>query len=545
MAERTLLGLRAGVMAAWVAALLCGLLLPVYSDEIGWRFQERAGFDGLDKLYSDMCGPNTLAVPPWFMMPVRHFSALTNAAFADPIYVRFSGVLYALAFAAMLVLLVRRIAETPRQRAVLGMLGAGLMMLGIMPLIAVLSRPEQPILLAAMAALLLAFARQTDSTRAAWLRAGAIAVLGVIALSYHLKALFLLPLLLACLFYTSRSRWPRLIAGGLLVAAALVAAQYWVNRLQCPGDPVLKAFYGAHSIGMALSQLNDWRQVPALAGQLLGNVNVLAYARLAAPVPEPMASWLPAGQVSLAASHLWLRVIVIAWLAALLLGVAALVLALGQGLRTRGLDRRAVLALAALAGAGGWAATQTQRNVYEAGFVLPLAMLGVVLALACPRGGRLGGKIVEVPAILAALLGLASVPLVGAQYGPALLRAAGQPGYLAAQPYSVSAYGYAELKPQILATARLCAIPEPARARGVLVDELTYFAYMDSRLPQHRLGVLGLWRGTIRDPVAYLKGRRSDGILIGCAMLPGDLRARAKTIPGGNGAVCCLAPPGW
>ena len=41
------------VAGAWGLSLLLGLLVPVYSDEVGWRLQERAGLDGVDKLYSE------------------------------------------------------------------------------------------------------------------------------------------------------------------------------------------------------------------------------------------------------------------------------------------------------------------------------------------------------------------------------------------------------------------------------------------------------------------------------------------------------------
>ena len=70
---------------------------------------------------------------------------------------------------------------------------------------------------------------------------------------------------------------------------------------------------------------------------------------------------------------------------------------------------------------------------------------------------------------------------------------------------------------------------------------VTYFAFMESRLPQHRLGVIGLWRGTIDDPIAYLRSRGSSGAILGCHLLPPNLRARAKS----EGRFCCLGPPNW
>ena len=85
--------LRNAVLAVFVLAILAGIFYPVYTDEIGWRLQERAGFDGVDKLFTQICGPNTLAHPPFWRMPVRYYSALFNSLFADPLYVRLSGIL--------------------------------------------------------------------------------------------------------------------------------------------------------------------------------------------------------------------------------------------------------------------------------------------------------------------------------------------------------------------------------------------------------------------------------------------------------------------
>jgi hypothetical protein len=139
-----------------VAMLLTGLMLPLYSDEVGWRLQERAGLDGVDKLYSEQCGPNTLAVPPWFMMPVRWYSALFNSAWPTPFAVRLSGVAYALVWTVMLLVLIRRLTVDGQRRGQLTTLACGLMGLGVMPWLLVWSRPEQPIILSATAALLIA-----------------------------------------------------------------------------------------------------------------------------------------------------------------------------------------------------------------------------------------------------------------------------------------------------------------------------------------------------------------------------------------------------
>lgn len=560
-----------GKAAAWLRnvailllalALMAGLFLPIYSDEIGWRFQERAGFDGVDKLFSDICGPNTLARPPFFMMPARYFSALFNAVFADPLYVRLSGIAYALAWFALVLALVRRVARSPVQAAVLGALAAALMALGNQPLLLVMSRPEQPVLLALTGALLLAANGWDEaygapsSARRAWIRSTCVLLLAIVAVSYHLKGVFLVPLFAACLFYASQGRAahvPRLVAGALLVAVTALAAQYWIARFQCPDDPLLRAHFARNNFGAILTGVHNVRDVWPLIGKLFDNVSLFEYVRLVAPKALPLSYWLPAGEIDAADVERWSTFLVWCWGAALAVGTVALLVAGWQQVcRWRGsgaarlpfalgLEPRIVMAALLLVTVAGWSATQIVRNVYEASFVPPLLALAVILALTAPQPKRwlLVGE--GVLALALAVCALVSVPLVANLWGPSLAHSARETGYIARQPYSVPPFGYAALKPRILALSQQCGIPEPRRARAVMIDEVTYFAFMESRLPQHRLGVLSIWNGSITDPVAYLKSRGSDGAILGCHLLPPALRAKARS----SGPVCCLAPPNW
>lgn len=49
------------------------------------------------------------------------------------------------------------------------------------------------------------------------------------------------------------------------------------------------------------------------------------------------------------------------------------------------------------------------------------------------------------------------------------------------------------------------------------------------------------WRGSLRDPIAYLRQQRSSGIIVDCRRLSPGMRAHAR----GNGGFCCLGPPNW
>lgn len=530
------------LIGVFIASLLLGLFLPVYTDEIGWRFNMRAAIDGVDKLYSDGCGVNTLQRPPFFIMPARYYSALFNGLFPDPFYVRLSGILYALVWTALLLVFVRRLAPEPRERIALSTLAIGLMALGVMPLLLVWSRPEQPILLAAIGALLIAWADWSDPERAtaprrAWLRSLGIVALVVIAASYHLKGLFLVPLFLTCLAFASRgpgTRAPRWIAAGLIAAVTLASLRYWTQRMACPDDAILAGIYSRHSLGVGLLQAGSLSDAAAAIGKLIGNATPWTFFGAVAPKPNPMSNWLPRDQVDAETWIIWRQGLTALWSAAAVLLTWCLAATSLRAWRARRLDKRAIVAWTLVAAVVGWTATQMARNIYDASFVLPCAMLAVVIGLAGHRAGE-ARRAIDGLVVVIAVCGLASSVAVAAIYGPALLDRVGQ-SYVAGQGFSQSAFGYARTRRDIESAARLCGMSDPHRQRALMIDDVTYFAMMPAPLPQHVLGVTGYWKGEIDDPVAYLRSRGSTGIIAGCHHLPPALLAQAKR----QGEICCI-----
>jgi hypothetical protein len=322
---------------------------------------------------------------------------------------------------------------------------------------------------------------------------------------------------------------------------AAAALSYWVGRMQCPGDMLLRAKYAGSNVGADLSGVQGLSGLFGLIGHLLGNISFWSYIELTVPTSGPMSYWLPPDQVSERAGFVWLAFLTFAWGAVALLVLVALGRGIGSAIAQRRLDGRLLLSLLLVGTVMAWSATQNWRNVYEASFVVPLLMLAAVLALSAVD---LGERTTRYRDILGGLFGLGaivSMVVVAWLWAPSLTRANMQSGYIAKQPNSVPVFGYAGQRADILGAARLCRIPPPGRAKGLLVDELTYFAFMESPLPQHRLGVLGVWKGSISDPVTYLRSRGSDGVIVGCHYLPPHLRARARK----QGRFCCLGPPNW
>lgn len=532
------------VVGAWLVALVLGMMVPVYSDEVGWRLQARAGLDGIDKLYSEQCGPSTLARPLWFMWPVRWYSAFFNLALPDPFWVRASGVAYALVWAGLLLWLIAAMIPDRARRASAGMLVVGLLGLGTLPLQLVWSRPEQPILLCATAALLIAWqgwrASMPEGRKPqGWLRVAGILALALIALSYHFKALVLIPLFATCLLACDRQRGTRavrILSLPVLGVLSWQAAQYWFGRLSCPGDPVLAAQHASQSL-----LLGGKAGLGAALWAVLGNYNLPIYVMRAAPNVTPMSNWLHPHLVSKAQQIAWSAGMILLWLAGFVTAMGAAITAGRAAWQRRALDLRLVFAVVLFGTASVWCVGQKVRNSYEAAFVLPLLALAYVCALGAAEAGapRQTGAIAR----LTGWAMLISLILVGGIYGPSLAQAARHPGYVAGQPLSVSVADYPRARAEIIAAARQCGIGPESHPQRLLLDDLTYFAFMRSPQPDHHLAVLDAkWNGAVgANPLPYLRSIHAGGMVVGCQFLSPALRQKAHE----RGGYCCMSGLDW
>lgn len=519
------------------ATFLLGILVPLYTDEIGWRFQERAWIDGVDRGYNDVCGPNTFARPPWFMLPVRWFSATANQALADPLFVRLEGVLCVLAWAALLWLLVSRLGGGLADRRRMQALVFSLLGLGTLPFLQVLSRPEQPLLLAFTLMLLITLsAPRRAGASEAWLKAAAIVVLTGIALSYHLKGVAYAPIALVCLAVCAagpRTRLPRIVLGAVLVAMVAAAASYWFGRFQCLGNAEAAAVLAKESLAAALAGHGS---LDGLIGTLVQGANPLNYVWLAR-FGVDMSSWLPLGIFPEPVRIAGDVALTLLWGGAIVLGLIRLLFFLARA-RLRALaEPRALLALAVLACVEVWGVSQVNRNPYEAGHILPMLAIFVALALSLPLDGaawlaRVQTWLTRV-AVPVALLSEAAM-LVFAT-GP-LIAATRTPGYVPGQRLSVSTRSYATVRRDIDLAMVKAGMPRDRRLHGLVVDDITYLALQRHLLPIHRLGVFEVWNFGIDNPAQYLVDRRSDGIVVSCENLPAEFETAASRA----GSICAV-----
>ena len=534
-------GDRPGLAALGIAVLafLYGILVPTYSDEIVWRLQERAGLDGRDAMFNDLCGPHTILTPPAFMMPVRWFSATVNSTFPDPLIVRFEGIFCGLLFLGLLWKLVAAAEPTAARRGTIRAVAFSLLALGVLPLLMTMSRPEQPLILATAGAILLALTGNRDASGArAWLRAAAVVVLAAIGLSYHLKGVLYAVVALACLGLCARGRatvLPRAVGAATLVILTAIAAQYWSARFACPGDPVLAKNLAGQNVAMVLAQDGG---LGAALRQVAGNVLPFEYLRRTVPAPFPMSQWLPWTMFPLPVAWGFGLMMLIAWFSALYIAIKALIGHWRGTGRTALANPPFLLAITILVCVLVWSASQTIKNDYESAHVMPMLAIVVVLGLSLrPKNEPVLPKQTAGWFLLAAAFSLVGMAAFSAR---PLLATAVKGGYADNQLFSYSGFGFAATRADAERAMRAAGFPDDRRLRRVLIDDGTYFVLHDSFMPLHRVGVLHIWNGAIKDPADYLLSRGSDGIVMRCAYLPAALRAVAAR----SGEICAVADAG-
>lgn len=538
---------RISPLAALLAVLILALsfasaaLLPIYVDEFVWRFAHRAAIDGgVDIAGSDICGPNTIAYPPWFMMPVRWFSAVTNQALATPGLVRATGVACAAAWLALLAYLIRRLFPDRSDRLRQATLAAGLLGLGWLPWLMVMSRPEQPIVLTSILVVLLALAPPAERAGAAWLRGLAMLVLVEIVLSYHPKGVLYSGIALVGIFVTAQGRatlLPRLVCMAAVVAMAGWAFHYWAARLACPNDPILADLAAKANLAGLLARGAGHLE---LADQLLTGLNPATYVKLIIPNNWPMSQWLPNGLFPERPLP-WLgRGIKVGWCFAVLL-TSVRVARLLFTRRAALLAEPRFLVGAAVAGCVMvWGCSQINRNVYEAAHMLPMLLLALLIlnAIKLPPVRWWDPLEQAFPVILLPVAAVSQVFVLW-HVQPALLQAFARPGYLPAQPYSTSLVGYTGVTRDIDRAMAKAGFPAGLRRRHLLLDGVSYLYLQDTFQPFERQAVLGPMNGTITDPVGYLRSRGSDGVVVGCRYLPPDMLRLASRA----GEICAIRFP--
>jgi hypothetical protein len=530
--------LRIAAIAALLVTFVVAFFMPIYTDEVTWKwFQSRLFHDGFVNIsLFPQCGATFTTTPLWFMVPLRTVEAWVYGDLTNPLWLRFLGIATCLVWIGIMLAMLRgalgvRLSDLTLAGTVAGFLG-----LGVLPMLLVINRPEQVLLIGLTVVFLLPFLQpdRTTASREALTLAGVLCLV-VLLFTEHAKALLFLPLIAAALFLVARRWWVQIPGVLLLSYFAGASYRYWQTSQSCPGDPAFAQAIKTQFLQLSLLTSHPIAFLQQAAANLLQSRSYVANIRFKDPF---WVDWLPPHMVPAPVDQL-VNIGVMAFFAVLIVVTAFNVMVLVRKDWNAGaVSRRLLMVASALASLLALAAFQRLKFFYESTLVLPL--LGLIAAVAMPgywwqkapaRGRSLATVLIGLALVSQTVLWVFLVPQVD--------RDLSRGGYLDKQVTSFSAMDYGRQRTEVLNTARRCGIHPEDRPRHLVLDDLTYTAFIDSYQPFHiphvnRGGSELFGRLPTDHMVKLLREWRSAGIVAACRLIPAELH------PVANGPYCCV-----
>lgn len=528
------------VIGLFFFTLLSGIVIPVYSDEIVSKWSVSRFFLEDQHLVSffPQCSTMSDRAVSWVFYPA---AALISTIYSNlsPLGTRLSGIVLTLVWFGLLTFwCFKQTNEKSGMTRLAGLIAFS--SLGVLPYLLVLSRSEQFMTLPILVFCLTAFYFKAEKTVFKQCL-GALLLTFILSCFFyvHPKSLFFLPFLLVALWLTTET-YHTLIRCALLVYALVLFAQvlHESNAIAaCTDAPAMQALLAANTLlpGMLFSAPLDF--INAASNNLLNFPDKLLLHLTFNPVSQ--SGWLPPIESS-DSFFLYLNFVIKYLLYAFIIGthLAGLLIFMINIVR-RKLSAPVFLA-ALLASADIFNALFFNiQNFYAATQFLPIAIILAALLLhniTIPKWR--GYSAVGYSAILIISI-LSMMTLLLAVFPATLKNSASAAATLPGQPLSIPVFNTQSHLKSIEKLGASCGLP-PDNTRNMLVDHMTYFAYMKAKNPIHVLYVSeygfggDLSNGRL---LPFLKKLKSPGVISRCEWMPLQFRNVQKSDDMGY---CCV-----
>lgn len=511
-------------------ALLSGIFLPIYSDEVVTKFKIARFFleDGKMLSFFPQC---TTTVGHDVALVFYPAATLISAIYAylGPLGLRISGIVLALIWFALLALWCTRQSKTYwiGRFTLLSAFAS----LGVLPYLWVLARPEQLMFLPIIIFCIAAMHPPVNIGR--WQQSGIVlvlALLGSIFFYAHSKSIFFTPFFITAAWISTRTSHT-LFRAALTIYIIALSMQALRNASllgSCTDAPAIQAMVNANSL-MPSQLFNDpynflgsiWENTTQFPQRMLAHLTFTA---------DFQSGWLP----PLGNENSLLR-----WVnlpiryAILFLVLASHLFALGVTLKSL-LQRKFSdpTLLAGLLAAANLLNIMlfNLQNFYAGIQYVPISI--IILALILPKtfesskyfALKICARMVHACMIVLSLISLSILfylvtPNIVANSD---YESASIPG----QPMSIPVMGTENHLRSIQELGKLCHIPE-IDAQHIVVDHMTYFAYLRNKGPIHVLYVSeGGYGGDLTQGklLPFLREKNSPGIITRCDWMPNDFR---------------------
>lgn len=511
------------------AVLLSGIFLPIYSDEVVTKFRIARLFleEGNAVTLYPQCTATVGRAVAWIFYPA---AMLLSAVYGQlgPLGLRVSGIVLALIWFGLLAYWCLR--QTPDSGSGLQRFTglAAVASLGALPFLWVMSRPEHLLVLAILVLCLSAlFLEKRTSPRAQAAMALGLAFLLSFFFYAHPKSLFYMPFALAAV-WSATATYHKVVRYGLLLFVLALCVQvflYFSALGRCQDAPHIQQLLAANTLlpGMLFSAPYEF--ISAAYNNLIS-------------FPERMllhltfndtyqSGWLPPMTDSFAALpflNLVIKYVLYAFIIAT--HVLSIVVFFLQVLRRR-ITAPVVLALLLAAANGVNAFFYNIQNFYAGIQFVPVSIIIAALLMHTRRAAKLNNAFVVAAYSLLLILAMASLVTLSALVTPGIVgNAAFTQSSLPGQPLSIPVLGVQPHLDSIKKLGTSCNIPTQS-AENVVVDHMTYFAYLRDKQPIHVLYVSEIgYGGDLSNGklLPFLKGLNSPGLITRCEWVPYPFR---------------------
>lgn len=521
--------------------LLSGVVIPLYSDEIVSKWSVSRFFLENQELVSffPQCTTMSDRAVSWAFYPAASFISATYGHFG-PLGIRISGLVLTLTWFGLIAFWCHK--QTQDKTSAIKLMAIFIVFpaLGVLPYLLILSRSEQFMTLPILFFCLTACYFKNEKTLE---KQGLSSLLLALVLScffyVHPKSLFFLPFIIVALWWTTET-YHKLIRFALLAYTLVLFAQvlHESNAIAaCKDAPAMQALLAANTLlpGMLISSPLEF--LSAASNNLLNfPEKLLTHLTFNA---TSQSGWLPPIE-SNGAGLPYLNSTIKYVLYTFIIGThLASLLALVINIARRKFSRPILLA-ASLASADIFNALFFNiQNFYSATQFLPISIILAALlvqSLSRPKWHRYVTRLFLVTLILPVF----SMTTLLTDVFPALLKnSSSTTAALPGQPLSIPVFNVQAHLESIEKLGASCRL-SPENTKNLVVDHMTYFAYLNAKKPIHVLYVSEFgYGGDLNNGrlLPFLKKLDSPGLISRCEWVPLAFRRVQKSDDMGY---CCV-----
>ncbi|MCX6102494.1 MAG: hypothetical protein NT000_04440 [Proteobacteria bacterium] len=500
---------------------------PIFTDEISFKIiYSRYFLDSGKAIFLwPQCNTEFTDRFPISFLPFRILESFLFQDLTNPLKIRWFGVLYFCLYLLLICFIVDLLFKNKKKWS-FGktlILSLGLNSLGTLPITLSYNRPESPMVLFLFIVVLIPLLHERFPFFAKKFHFLSLAIIIISSagfVSYHPKGLFFVPVFCVAILLISRGVKDKIVTLMILTGVIVTSFSFWNKQYACPMDQ--KTYQSINSVGM--SQLSPATSVSSKTVQFFNNfISSQHYLhQIVFPFTTMEKAGLRQGTVLGWGWRLWNRLIEGAIIGLGLSIVLATYFIFRSWFRLKENDFKGWLFLALILSLVAHLGVTTRKAFYDNALIFPTFFLLSLLGLnSFPR--KLNGTVLNILSITVLLLASGSSLFFLYGFSP-MVDVWKQGGAVPDEYFLTSGYNHSETNNRVRKLASRCGISPDARPFHLVVDEISYPSFWQSREPFIAIQIFFVGQKQMDlDATIFLRLKRSAGFIGQCKYLSKEL----------------------